>query len=106
MQSSISVTAEKLIDLTAKACARIHVGDDEIEKVVGLGMMNIAKAAIFSVSNVVTREVNGVLYCNLCSRGPFTKKGLFLHLIRLHRGEIKTLLEGELRNRIRSVTGT
>ena len=106
MQSSISVTAEKLVDIAARVCARIHVDDEELEKAVGLGMLNIAKASIYSVSNVVTKEVNGILYCNLCGKGPFTKKGLFLHLTRLHKSDIKALLENELRNRIRSVTGS
>ena len=105
MQSSISVTAEKLVDIAARVCARIHVDNEELEKTVGLGMLNIAKASIYSVSNVVTKEVNGILYCNLCGKGPFTKKGLFLHLTRLHKSDIKTLLENELRNRIKNVTG-
>ncbi len=106
VQSSITVTAEKLVDIAARVCSRIHVSDEEFEKAVGLGMLNVAKASVYSIANVVTREVNGILYCNLCGKGPFTKKGLFLHLIRLHRNDIKALLEEDLRARIRNLKGT
>ena len=88
--------AELLVELAAKASAKMDVSDDAVEKLTGPKMTNPAKAAIRSVANVVTREVNGVLYCNLCGRGPFTKKGMFLHLSRLHRGEIRALLKDYL----------
>jgi len=42
----------------------------------------------------------------LCSKGPFTKKGMFLHITRVHRDEVKALLEEELRARLKGLKST
>ena len=92
---------ESLIDLTIKASAKMNVNDNEIEVAAGKVLFRFAKTAIYSVVNIVTREISGVLYCNLCGRGPFTKKGMFLHLSRSHRGEIRSIFEKELEKAVR-----
>lgn len=104
--SSVSVTAEKLVEIAAKLASRMHVEDEEFEKVVSLGMLEIAKATAMVVATHVSREVNGLIYCNLCSKGPFTKKGMFLHITRVHRDEVKALLEQELRARLKGLKST
>jgi len=104
--SSVSVTAEKLVETTAKLASRMHVEDEEFEKVVSLGMLEIAKASATAVATHVSREANGLIYCNLCSKGPFTKKGMFLHITRVHRDEVKALLEEELRARLKGLKST
>jgi len=42
------------------------------------------------------REGGRVFYCALCGRGPFTPKGYYLHLIRVHPGEILQLVQSEV----------
>ncbi|BAB65502.1 hypothetical protein STK_05070 [Sulfurisphaera tokodaii str. 7] len=103
MDSGISITAEKLVDITARVASKIKVEDREIEKAVGISSFNLAKKSVEKVAFWLTESRNSLLYCKLCGKGPFTKRGLYLHLIRLHRNEIKTMLEEELKNEIRAI---
>jgi hypothetical protein len=93
--SSVSVTAEKLVEITAKLASRMHVEDEEF-----------AKATATAAATHISREANGLIYCNLCNKGPFTKKGMFLHITRVHRDEVKALLEEELRARLKGLKST
>lgn len=34
-------------------------------------------------------ERNGLLYCGYCGKGPFTRIGLYLHIIRVHKRELE-----------------
>ncbi len=44
---------------------------------------------------------DGVSYrCALCGRGPFTRRGLYLHMKRVHLEHVRELVEAELRRRI------
>lgn len=103
MDSGISITAEKLVDITARVASRIKVEDKEIERSVGISSFTIAKRSIEKVSFWLSESRNSVLYCKLCNKGPFTKRGLYLHLTRIHRSEIKAMLEEELKNEIKAI---
>ncbi|AWR96668.1 hypothetical protein DFR86_03265 [Acidianus sulfidivorans JP7] len=103
MDSGISITAEKLIDITSKKASHIALKDDEITKAVGYSSKQIAEAAVDRVAFWLSTEENHLLYCKLCNKGPFTKRGLFLHLTRIHRQEIKTMLEDEIRKQIKAL---
>jgi len=103
MDSGISITAEKLVDITARVASKIKVDDKEIEKSVGISSFRIAKNAVEKVAFWLSDSRNSVLYCKICNRGPFTKRGLYLHLIRMHRNEIKAMLEEELKNEIKAI---
>ena len=37
------------------------------------------------------------LYCALCSKGPYTRKGYYLHLKRVHGSEIKEEISSEIK---------
>lgn len=52
------------------------------------------------VLSIVRRE--GGLWCNLCDKGPFTKRGFYLHLIRVHSKDIEIMVREEL-NRLLEV---
>lgn len=103
MDSGISITAEKLIDITAKRASRIALKEDEIVRVVGYSSKQIAQNAVDRVAFWLSNEENHLLYCKLCNKGPFTKRGLFLHLTRIHRQEIKTMLEDEIKKEIKAI---
>lgn len=103
MDSGISITAEKLVDPTVKKACKMTVKEEEIIKLVGISSKKIALNSIDKVSFWLVYENNNLLYCKLCNRGPFTKKGLYLHLSRIHRNEIKSMLEEELRHEIRTL---
>lgn len=51
--------------------------------------------AIRSVGMQLRDERNGVLVCPLCGKGPFTRRGYFLHLTRLHYSHLIDLVEVE-----------
>lgn len=103
MDSGLSITAEKLVEVTARYASKINVKDEEIEKLVGLSSKVIAKKASQKVAFWLVDQKETLLYCKLCGKGPFTKKGLYLHLTRLHKEEIKGMLMEELKNEIRTL---
>jgi len=103
MDSGLSITAEKLVEVTARYASKINVKDEEIEKLVGLSSKVIAKKVSQKVAFWLVDHKETLLYCKLCGKGPFTKKGLYLHLTRLHKEEIKGMLMEELKNEIRTL---
>ena len=103
MDSGLSITAEKLVEITARLASKISVKDEEIERLVGLSSKNIAKNASQKVAFWLVEQKESLLYCKLCGKGPFTKKGLYLHLTRLHKEEIKGMLMEELKNEIKAL---
>lgn len=52
--------------------------------------------AIKRVSQTLVDEVEeGSLYCRLCGKGPFTRKGMYLHLTRVHNSTLVDLVTVE-----------
>ncbi|GAB6148418.1 hypothetical protein [Stetteria hydrogenophila] len=52
--------------------------------------------AIKRVSQLLVDEAEGGnLYCRLCNKGPYTRKGMYLHLIRVHNSTIIDLVTAE-----------
>ncbi|BBG25416.1 hypothetical protein [Sulfuracidifex tepidarius] len=102
MDSGIAITAEKLVDVTIKKACKIRIDNQEIIKLVGISSKDIAFKATDNISYWLTFSQNSVFYCKICNKGPFTKKGLYLHLSRLHRYEIKALLEEEIKREVRT----
>ena len=45
----------------------------------------------------IIKEKNGALWCRLCDKGPFTKRGLYLHLIRVHADDLEFMIEEEMK---------
>ncbi|EHP70678.1 MAG: hypothetical protein RXS23_09715 [Metallosphaera yellowstonensis] len=103
MDSGVSITADKLVELAAKRASRIQVKEDEFIRVMGFSGKDMGKRVVDRVSFWIVTQENSLLYCRLCGKGPFTKRGTFLHLTRIHRSEIKLMLEEELRKEIKSV---
>jgi hypothetical protein len=58
----------------------------------------LSKVYIEAVKNVALRIVDergGAYYCGICGRGPYRRKGLYLHLKRVHGDDIIELVEIE-----------
>ena len=75
--------------------ARLASGLNEIEE---FDSPVLAWHTVEAIKRVALRLRNfreGVIYCPLCGRGPFTKKGYYLHLIRVHNNEILSLVTEE-----------
>jgi hypothetical protein len=70
---------------------------DRVKQVVGSKLIDVVSEALDRVTPIIVmRKNNGLIYCRLCSKGPFTKRGLYLHLRRIHRDEIEAKLLEEI----------
>ena len=88
----------RIIDDTLK-CMVGFEGDyrDRIRENIGLKLIDIVEEAIDRITPIVVmRKSNNLIYCRLCLKGPFTKRGLYLHLRRIHKEEIETKLLEEI----------
>ncbi len=98
--SRIDVLSERLIEFVARHASRIKYDQAKLQIITGPSIARIVQDAINAVSSEVVRVRNGLLYCNLCRKGPYTKRGMYLHLIRVHRYELKLMISDELRERL------
>ncbi len=104
MGSGIDVTVEKLIVPTVKVACGFKVDEEELVRLVGFAMAPTSRDIMEKVSFWLIDSQGNVLKCRICDRGPFTKKGLFLHLTRIHQDDIRALIGDELRRALRKVT--
>ncbi len=82
----------RIIEYTVKLATGLTKEDEEP------GFSQVTLTAIKRVSSLLVKEYNGLPRCGLCNRGPFTKKGLYLHLLRIHLDEIRHMIEEETFN--------
>ncbi|WP_440059370.1 hypothetical protein ACSU1N_06180 [Thermogladius sp. 4427co] len=38
--------------------------------------------------NSIVKLKKGMYYCGFCGKGPFTRRGIYLHLLRVHLDEV------------------
>ena len=98
--SRIDILSEKLIEFVARHASRIKYDQRKLQIITGQSLYPIAQDVIKAVSSEIVRVNSGLLYCNICRKGPYTKRGMYLHLIRVHRYELKLMIEDELRERL------
>ncbi len=98
---SASALASKLVPYVARIAAGIRVDRKKIEEIAGPSMARIALEVIDRVVPWIVTTRNGLLRCGLCGKGPFTKRGLYLHLIRVHQADIRYMIEDELERLIK-----
>lgn len=99
------IALKKIVEYTARKASSLNQRY-EIEDLVAPSMATIVDRSMEKIALTLVKR-NGGLWCNLCNKGPFTKRGLYLHLIRVHvkdiefmvREEIKRILEGVKRDR-------
>jgi len=101
--SKIDSLAERLIEFVARAAAGIKIDWNHVGIIAGSSLLDIVTEVITAVANDIIIKKNGIRYCRLCNKGPFTKKGMYLHLIRVHRYELKVAISEELERRIRTL---
>ncbi len=91
---SLTYIIEKLAEAAARRASGLKYSID------GLGLegenKRIAEEVIRVVAEQLVYESGGLLRCQLCGKGPFTRKGLYLHLRRVHRKMIEELVRREL----------
>jgi len=96
----MDVLAEKLIEVVARIAAGVKVDWNYVAVIAGTSLLNIVNEAITAVAEDIIVRKDDIRYCRLCGKGPFTKKGMYLHLIRVHRYELKVLINEELERRV------
>jgi hypothetical protein len=92
---SIDVLSEKLVDVAIRMAVGFKVRNFKL-KTTPSSFESVIGKALERVSKQLPRVVNGELHCGLCGKGPFSRKGLYLHLLRIHRYEVKSLIAEEL----------
>ncbi len=102
--SRIDILSEKLVEFVAREASRIRYDKQKLQVVTGPTLAGLSLDTIKAVASEVVKERNGLLYCNLCRKGPYTKRGMYLHLIRVHRYDLKVMISEELRERIARIT--
>lgn len=86
-------------DKLAEYTIRLAVGfqpKSRLEILVGESLAPVAEFICKRIAAYLIKERNGLPWCRLCDKGPFTKRGLYLHLKRIHMEEIKYFIEEEL----------
>ncbi|RLG75295.1 MAG: hypothetical protein DRO12_05700 [Thermoprotei archaeon] len=91
----LEVVVDKLVEYVARKASGLAT-KHTLEALLGPSTASIMKDRIDRIAMFVTKNKNGALWCRLCSKGPFTKRGFYLHLIRVHPLDIKFMLEEEL----------
>ncbi len=92
--------ASKLVEQAARMATGLKL-DKRIQGYGGVLKHDELQEALVRVSARLISEKKGLLRCGLCGKGPFTKRGLYLHLMRVHADEIQELLEEEIARTIR-----
>jgi len=92
---SVDTLSEKLVDVAIRMAVGFKLRNFKL-KTTPSSFENVIGKALERTSRHLSRVVSGELRCGLCGKGPFTKKGLYLHLLRIHRYEVKSLIAEEL----------
>ena len=82
---------ERLAEITVRLASNMRIRDDLLE-----GVSERELEAAKRVAELIREERKGLVYCGICAKGSFTKRGFYLHLMRVHKEDIKILLEKEL----------
>lgn len=90
------ILSEKLIDVVIRVAVGFKVRNFRLKTASSSFEEVISKAIEYSSKHIV-RVLDKQFYCNLCGKGPYTKKGMYLHLLRMHKYEIKSIVKDELR---------
>lgn len=85
----------KLTEYVARKAAFLNQ-KYELRDLVAPSIAPMMDRVIDKITITIVRR-NGGLWCNLCEKGPFTKRGLYLHLIRVHMKDIEYMIKDELK---------
>lgn len=93
---NIDVISEELIDVVIRKAVGFKIRNFKIRSSSST-FEQIILRAIESTSKYLVHKSDMQLYCNICGKGPYTRKGMYLHLLRTHKYEIKSMIKEDLR---------
>ena len=94
---NVSLLASKLVEYVARKAVGLPVDDNDLRRITGTVLYPVMREVVGKVSTSIVTVKNNLPRCNICGKGPFTRRGLYLHLIRVHRYDIMSMLEEEYR---------
>ncbi len=101
--SRLDVLAERLIEFVARGASGIPIDRHKLQAITGPTILPVVMASIEAVAQDARSVRRGLLFCGICGKGPYTKRGMYLHLVRVHRYELKMMILEELQDRVREV---
>jgi len=93
LKLGFSILSDRLLKFIVKRAVGLPADDIDLQKIVGSSKYTLMRKAVGSIVSIIVTEKNGHLRCGLCGKGPFTRRGLYLHLIRIHGDEILSMVE-------------
>lgn len=101
---SVTTIASKLVEYVARLAAGLPTDDSDLRRISGSVLYPVMREVVRRVAaNIVTTK-NDLPRCNICGKGPFTRRGLYLHLIRVHRYDIIAFTEEEYKRLMQLVS--
>ena len=91
----LEAVVDRLVEYVARKASGLST-KHSLEALVGPSTASILRDRIDRIALFIAKQRNGALWCRLCGKGPFTKRGFYLHLIRVHPMDIRYMLEDEL----------
>lgn len=89
----------QLVRICIKGALEPRVVSREIEGLgirldseLGVGIVKI----LGEVSSTILLKKGSSLYCRLCHGGPYTRRGAYLHLLRIHSRDIEDIVREEI----------
>ncbi len=67
------------------------------------GVRRIAAEVVEAVAARLAEDGGASMRCGVCGRGPFTRRGLYLHLKRVHREAVESMVAEEVSRRLWSM---
>jgi len=89
------IALKKLVEYVARKASALAQRYG-LEDLVAPSIASLFEKTIDKMVITLVRR-NGGMRCNLCDKGPFTKRGMYLHLIRVHAKDIEFMVQEELK---------
>ncbi|MDK6028459.1 hypothetical protein QPL79_03700 [Ignisphaera sp. 4213-co] len=89
------IALKKIVEYVARKAASLTQKYD-LDDLVSPSIVPMFEKSVEKMASALVKRGSG-LRCNLCDKGPFTKRGMYLHLIRVHAKDIEIMVQEELR---------
>ncbi len=90
--AAVEHIASRLVKYVARYASGLEIDESDLRRITGSTMYPVIREAIYVVAKNIVTERNGLPRCNICGRGPYTRRGLYLHLVRVHRYDIERMI--------------
>ncbi len=89
---SVEAIANRLVEYVARKASGLPVDDIDLHRITGSSRYPIMRKVVNIVASDIVVLHKGLIRCKLCGKGPFTRRGFYLHLTRVHRSEIISMI--------------